>query len=80
MASNVSQAMRLLEQSRFDVTSFVGKLYEAHAITKDRMRDGRVAKPMAFYFVVVRDLVGLREPAGQIQANAGSSTGSGQTL
>lgn len=65
--SNLTQASRLLQQSLLTEPAFVARLYEARAITKDRLRSAGqgglygVHKPMAYFWRVVRDLLKLDE-------------------
>jgi Helix-turn-helix domain len=68
--SNVTRASNLYSQSRTDESAFVSILYEARSITKDRERQSTVGKPMAYYFKVVEDLLGLR-PEGEEAASSG---------
>ena len=65
LASNITHARRLHRVSNIDISSFTNKMYEAHAITKDRLRDGGIGKPMAFYFAVAHDVLGLRKAVGE---------------
>jgi hypothetical protein len=72
--SNLTQAVHLQEQTALPESVFATKLYEARAITKDRLQGSsipgfhRVAKPMAYFWTVVRDQLGLT--IGQIEAAA----------
>jgi Helix-turn-helix domain len=59
-ASNVTRVARLFSSSQMDGSVFVSLLYEARAITKDRARDAIMRRPMAYYFSVLEDLLGLR--------------------
>lgn len=60
-ASNRSQARKLYAQSGMPPEQFAARMYEALAVTKDRARDGDVGTKAAYFFAVLRDLLGLRE-------------------
>jgi hypothetical protein len=63
LRSNLTQALHLLHQSGLSEPLFVSRLYESRAITKDRRTFGSgkatVSKPMAYFWTVVRDEVGI---------------------
>jgi hypothetical protein len=59
LSANCTQAMRLLERSGRSVSSFVGTLYEARAITRQQPR---VANRRSYFWSVARDLLGVTEP------------------
>jgi hypothetical protein len=72
--SNLGQAARLYQASGLADEQFVARLYEARSITKDR---GNITKPAkgqagelglrnrgAYYFKVLRDLLGMKEERG----------------
>jgi Helix-turn-helix domain len=63
LRSNLTQALHLLQQSSISEVVFVSRLYESRAITKDRRTVGlgraTVSKPMAYFWTVVRDEVGI---------------------
>jgi hypothetical protein len=71
LRSNVGQAARLWRASGLSEADFVGRLYEARSITKDR--GTTIQKPatgeagewgmrnrMPYFFAVVRDLLGMK--------------------
>jgi hypothetical protein len=63
LKSNVTQARRLFDYSQLSANDFVSLLYEARSITK---QDGRSARnKMAYYFAVLRDLVGVESIADE---------------
>jgi len=85
-ASNISQAMRLYKGSGLSEESFVARLYEARAITKQR---GNISKDaqgnglpglknkMPYYFAVLRDLLGLKDDGHADHTYRGSGAGNG---
>jgi hypothetical protein len=60
--SNISQATRLHAESGLDERAFVGLLYEARSITKDRLlsrsSNDRVKRAMPYFYAVLKDLLG----------------------
>jgi len=58
-ASNVTRVARLFARSQMEASAFVSFLYEARSITKDRASDSVMRRPMAYYFTVLEDLLGL---------------------
>ncbi|MEZ4530526.1 MAG: hypothetical protein R2855_05785 [Thermomicrobiales bacterium] len=63
--SSVSRAMNLFEQSGAGRDGFVDLLFQARASTKE-MRNSvknRPQKPMAYFFSVVEERLGLKERA-----------------
>ncbi len=57
LAANCTQAMHVWEACGRGEDAFVSRLYEAYAITKQQPR---VANRMSYFWIVVRDLLGLR--------------------
>ena len=59
--ANLAQARNLLRRSGLDEADFVQRLYRAKALTKERlgMREFRLKRPAAYFFVVLRDLLAL---------------------
>ena len=59
--SNISQAARLHAASGLDESHFVGLLYEARSITKDRLLSrsstGHPRRRMPYMFAVLKDLL-----------------------
>ena len=84
--SNISQAMRLYTASGLSEESFVARLYEARAITKQR---GNISKDahgdslpglknkMPYYFAVLRDLLGLHEDEPTARTRRARGAGNG---
>jgi hypothetical protein len=70
LRSNLTQALHLLEQSGLSESLYVSRLYESRAITKDRRRfpsgTASISKPMAYFWSVVRDEMGIQSPSQQI--------------
>ena len=77
LQSNIGQAARIWKDSGLNEAAFVGRLYEARSITKQR---GDIQKRasgdagewgarnrMPYFFVVVRDLLGLKESRGHAE-------------
>jgi hypothetical protein len=67
--SNLTRAMRLFKASGLSEEAFVGKLYEARSIVKMRGNITKTAENLAplknrapYWFAVVEDLLGMREP------------------
>jgi hypothetical protein len=73
LKSSVSRAMNLYKQSGLSLEAFIGKLYEARSITKERSSSirsiadsSRGLSPKnkaAYYFAVLEDVLGLRADA-----------------
>jgi hypothetical protein len=68
---NISQAARLWKESGLSEDAFCQRLFEARSITKrydiDKRAEGEAGQfgarnKMPYYFVVLRDLLGMREP------------------
>jgi DNA-binding transcriptional ArsR family regulator len=59
--ASTTRALRLLRQSGLGHEAFVGKLFEAKALTKDTVQHGRtpVRNRMAYFFTVLADLLGI---------------------
>lgn len=77
--ANCTQARRLLARSGLAEGQFEQCLYEARAITRDEIQRRRaagtgtpVAKPMPFFFAVLRDLLHLDDGPGGDSAKQGS--------
>jgi hypothetical protein len=71
--SNLTHAVKLQAQSGLLEAAFVACLYEARAITRDQLTAKRLRRPMAYYFSVVRDLVGLEKESQTVQVLSDSS-------
>jgi len=79
LKSSVTRALNLYRQSGLSLDAFIGKLYEARAITKERSgsirslaETGRALSPKnraAYYLAVLEDVLGLKvddEPEEQL--------------
>ena len=60
-ASSVSRALNLLAKSRLSREAFLARMLEAVSLTKEQVSEKSkpIEKPMAFYFAVLTDLLGL---------------------
>jgi hypothetical protein len=84
LRSNLTYAARLKEESNRDPDSFVAALLEARAVTRDRRgnlksprRSTELRRPMAYFWKVVRDLLGTPSTPAQTST---TSERSGSTL
>jgi Helix-turn-helix domain len=70
LRSNLTQALHLLQQSGLSESLFIGRLYDSRAITKDRRTfpsgTTSISKPMAYFWSVVRDEMGVHSPRQQV--------------
>ena len=74
LKQSVSRAYNLLQRSNLDIGTFVSRMYEARAITKERsasitsiLADSRsisAKHKMAYWFSVLEDLCGLHPQDG----------------
>ena len=65
-ASSVSRALNLLAKSRLSREAFLARMLEAVSLTKEQVsgKSKPIKKPMAFYFAVLIDLLGLKTANG----------------
>jgi hypothetical protein len=60
LTESVSRAYNLMQQAKIsDIGVFVGKIYEARSITKERY--GTIERRMPYFFSVLADVCGLRK-------------------
>ncbi len=70
--ASTTRAVNLYRKSGFSLEEFIDVMTEARAVTKEwtgnikaRTKDGDKSK-MAYFFSVLEDRLGLREPNGQV--------------
>ncbi len=65
-ASSVSRALNLLAKSGPSRETFLARMLEAVSLTKEQVsgKSEPIKKPMAFYFAVLTDLLGLKAANG----------------
>ena len=61
-ASSVSRELNLYAKSGLSREAFLARMLEAVSLTKEQVSGSRkpIKKPMAFYFAVLTDLIGLK--------------------
>ena len=61
-ASSVARALNLLAKSGLSREAFLARMLEAVSLIKEQVNGSRkpIKKPMAFYFAILTDLLGLK--------------------
>lgn len=65
--SSLTRAYNLFNQANLSLESYLGRLFEARSITKDRRRDGAINSgrgEMGYFFSVLSERLGLSESRG----------------
>lgn len=69
LKSSAARARNLMREAEVAAPAFIATLYEARAVTNDRLRSGTagrsVRNAMGFFFAVLEDRLGLREPTAE---------------
>lgn len=65
-SATTRRALNLFKRANVNLATFIGKLYEARSLTRDRSHgSGTPNRPMAYFFAVLEQSLGLISPGDQ---------------